>query len=395
MLQTSEKRGNSARPILWLKLSRHVLRDREGRRRWSSDVHAHIHLLAHGTFVKSNILPKNTFSYSFLRILNFSTIDLFGKICYTMFQRLCVIVVSNGVKACLMRRGINEDAPGQGVLTKIKRERVQNVEGKSRNVSSIPSGGRTVCVHPQSSFWTVKNDRIVDEVNHLDSKDFLQKLKDRDSQAWGSVRSLIVEPIFRQHKYAEMAKKKSIEIGDAYGYLCLTMLQGERINRSRNPDKLKSWMQSYVRKFILDFYSEKESRFVSIQEHFGARKSGRDAGGNCVVEDPVARIVDEKAEHQRKNEIAFDEKEIVQAAFTKLWAKNPLKAYVLLFKCKNRMSSEDVKSFCRVSTCQNVDKILERARREMVASLKGKIELSKGRNIKMQVRRSFGGKNGG
>ena len=272
---------------------------------------------------------------------------------------------------------------------------MQKAKRVSANGGQSSCGNRAVRLYPQKAFWTVKNDRIVDEVNHLGPKDFLEGLKARDAQAWESVRALIVEPIFRQHKYAEMAKDKSIDIDDAWGYLCLTMLQGERINQSRNPDNLKSWMQSYVRKFILGFYSEKERRFVSVQQYFGVRKFDRDVGGNCVVEDPVARIVDEKAEHQRKDEIAFDEKEIVQAAFTKLWAKNPLKAYVLLFKCKNRMSSEDVKSFCRVSTCQNVDKILERARREMVALLKGKIELSKGRNIKMQVRRSFGGKNGG
>ena len=96
MLQTSEKRGNSARPILWFKLSRHVLRDREGRRRWSSDAHAQFRRLTHGTVVKSNISPKylkNTFSYEFLRDLKFPAIDLFGKICHTMGQRFCVIVV--------------------------------------------------------------------------------------------------------------------------------------------------------------------------------------------------------------------------------------------------------------------------------------------------------------
>ena len=137
---------------------------------------------------------------------------------------------------------------------------MRNAEGKSRNVSSIPQGGRTDCVRPQKAFWIVKNDRIIDEVNHLGPRDFYNKLVDRDDVAWKSVKALVVDPVFRQQKYAEMAHEKSIDPYDAYGFLCLTMLQGERLKKSRNPDKLKAWMQSYVRKFIRSFFTEKEKR---------------------------------------------------------------------------------------------------------------------------------------
>ena len=40
------------------------------------------------------------------------------------------------------------------------------------SVSSYSKGNRTVVVRPQKAFWTVKNDRIVDEVNHLGPGDF-------------------------------------------------------------------------------------------------------------------------------------------------------------------------------------------------------------------------------
>ena len=92
MLQASKIRGNS----VWPKSARQVSRDREGRRGRSSDAHAQFRRLTHGTAVKSNISPKylkNTFSYEFLRGLKFPAIEFFGKICYTMDQRFCVIVV--------------------------------------------------------------------------------------------------------------------------------------------------------------------------------------------------------------------------------------------------------------------------------------------------------------
>ena len=92
MLQASKIRGNS----VWPKSARQVSRDREGRCRRSSDDHAHINCLAHGKVVKSNIFweyAKNMLSYEFLRVQNFRAIDFFGKICYTMDKRFCVIVV--------------------------------------------------------------------------------------------------------------------------------------------------------------------------------------------------------------------------------------------------------------------------------------------------------------
>lgn len=247
----------------------------------------------------------------------------------------------------------------------------------ARNGSPSSSGNRTVVVRPQQSFWTVKNDRIIDEVNHLGSKDFLEKLKARDSQAWDSVKTLIVEPIFHQQKYAEMAKEKSIDVGDAWGYLCLTMLEGGRINRSRDPDTLKGWMQGYVRKFIREFFSEKEKRFVSAQAHFGRVTQGEDKGGGRIVEDPIAKIPDAVQETRRGETITFDEKSLIQDEFHKLWKKNPQKAYVLMFKMREDLSSKDIQKICKISSSSNVDKILERAKKDMAVALAPKLSMER------------------
>ena len=249
---------------------------------------------------------------------------------------------------------------------------MRNAEGKSRNVSSIPQGGRTDCVHPQKAFWIVKNDRIIDEVNHLGPRDFWEKLKERDPQAWETVRSLIVEPIFRQNKFGEMARKKSIEVGDAHLYLKETMLVGERINRSRNPDKLKSWMQEYVRKYIRSFYTEKELRFVSAQQHFGRAKEGEDWRSGRYIDDPIAGIPDVGQEAKRKDALTFDEKMLIQGKFHKLWKKKPRQAYVLMLKMKERLPTKDIRALCKVSTNQGVDKLFERAKDSMAVALVGK-----------------------
>ena len=254
---------------------------------------------------------------------------------------------------------------------------MRNAEGKSRNVSSIPQGGRTDCVHPQKAFWIVKNDRIIDEVNHLGPRDFWEKLKERDPQAWETVRALIVEPIFRQNKFGEMARKKSIEVGDAHLYLKETMLVGERINRSRNPDKLKSWMQEYVRKYIRSFYTEKELRFVSAQQHFGRAKEGEGKSAGRFIDDPIARIPDEEQERTRREKLTFDEKILIQKEFHKLWKQNPQKAYVLMFKMRESLSSKDIQKICKISTSSNVDKLLERAKKDMAIALAPKLALKK------------------
>ena len=249
---------------------------------------------------------------------------------------------------------------------------MRNAEGKSRNVSSIPQGGRTDCVHPQKAFWIVKNDRIIDEVNHLGPRDFWDSLKAMDAQAWDSVRALIVEPIFRQNKFGEMARKKSIEVGDAHLYLKETMLVGGRINRSRNPDKLKPWMQEYVRKYIRSFYTEKELRFISAQQHFGRVKEGEDKSSGRYIEDPIAKIPDIGQETKRKDSLTFDEKELIQGKFHKLWKKKPKQAYVLMLKIKEGLRTKDIRALCKVSSNQSVDKLFERAKDAMAVALTGK-----------------------
>ena len=254
---------------------------------------------------------------------------------------------------------------------------MRNARSISKNGSPSSSGNRAVSIRTQKAFWTVKNDRIIDEVNQLDSKDFLDKLKARDPQAWDSVKALIVEPVFHQQKYAEMAKEKSIDVGDAYGYLCLTMLQGERINLSRNSDKLKSWMQSYVRKFIREFFTTKAKRMVSAEEHFGRAKQGSCGGGDRIIDDPITNIPDPKSGWGRGDTLTFDEKSLIQDEFHKLWKKNPQKAYVLMFKMREELSSKDIQKICKISSSSNVDKILERAKKDMAVALAPKMAMKR------------------
>lgn len=251
---------------------------------------------------------------------------------------------------------------------------MRNVMGVSKTERSGSEENLTVDVCPTRPYcWMLKDDRIVDEVNHLGPRDFLEKLKARDPQAWASVKTLIVEPIFRHQKYAEMAKEMSIEVGDAYGYLCLTMLQGERLNRSRNPNKLKSWMQSYVRKFIRGFFTPKEKRLVSAEAHFGKVMQKTDRGGEHIVEDPITRISDARQEAKRREALAFDEKVLIQDEFHKLWKKDPQKAYVLMFKMRDGLSSKDIQKICKISSQANVDQLFGRAKKDMSVALAPKL----------------------
>ena len=159
-MQASEIRGNSVRP----KSPRQVSRDREGRRRRSSDDHAHIHCLAHGKVVKSNIFwkyAKSTLSYDFLRVHNFRTIDFFGKICYNTRQK----VLTN---CRFMRRGIGGSAPEQRRSRCKAKEKVKNEEGYARHKSLIPRRGRTVVAYTHAIFHSAFFENFSPKFGHTD-----------------------------------------------------------------------------------------------------------------------------------------------------------------------------------------------------------------------------------
>ena len=57
--------------------------------------------------------------------------------------------------------------------------------------------------------------------------------------------------------------------------------------------------------------------------------------------------------------------EIVQRCFSRLWAENPLRAYVHLLKLRDGMSSAEICSLLNVSSAANVDQMFVRALKDM------------------------------
>ena len=57
--------------------------------------------------------------------------------------------------------------------------------------------------------------------------------------------------------------------------------------------------------------------------------------------------------------------EIVQRCFSRLWAENPLRAYVHLLKLRDGMSSAEIRSLLNVSSTAHVDQLFARALKDM------------------------------
>jgi len=228
--------------------------------------------------------------------------------------------------------------------------------------------------------WVCRNSKFVDNINHLGPIDFISRLRANDEAAWGCIKQYVVLPIFKQKKYGEMAWKKSVPFDDACAYIYEQAMMEDRIDKLREPEKLIAWMQGYVRKFIRSFYSDKEKRLVSIQVAF-AKKFKKGEFGDRTIEDPVADIIDEAAERSRKESLGKDEKDIIQKAFHNLWKRDPLKAYVLMFRMKGILPTKDIQQICKVSSDAYVNKLIERAKDDMSVALTGK------HSVKRVVRR--------
>ena len=179
-------------------------------------------------------------------------------------------------------------------------------------------------------------------MNKMADHELFQLLLSQNAEAWRLVWERVVLAECAVHRNAELVRKWGIQPEEIMSVLYSEMIGLGKLARYRDAGgSLVGWLRKYVRGYI--YRSNPENPHIELSD--------------SVPDTAVASEGD-------VTEIREDW-EIVQRCFSRLWAENPLRAYVHLLKLRDGMSSAEIRSLLNVSSTAHVDQLFARALKDM------------------------------
>ena len=185
------------------------------------------------------------------------------------------------------------------------------------------------------------------------SDEVLEMVKSGSEAGWKYVWENVVLPESRNQRNIDLMRKYGITRGDVMGLLYKEMIGDRKIDRFRNDGgNLWGWMRAFARGYITRA-NPKAHGELSLDE---VRED--EDGGTSAMEIPFEDI------RIRRNEVW----QMTHGCLKSLWNDDPAKAYVLLFKTRHHLSSEEVRQMLDLPSAAAVDQTFSRAVKAMRAA---------------------------
>ena len=179
-------------------------------------------------------------------------------------------------------------------------------------------------------------------MNAMPDHELFQLLLSQDAEAWRFVWEHVVLAECAVHRNAEMMRKWGVAPEELMSVLYAEMIgRGKLTNYRDDGGSVVGWLRKYVRGYI--YRSNPENPHIELSD------SIPDTAVACEGDATETR----------------EDWEIVQRCFSRLWAENPLRAYVHLLKLRDGMSSAEIRSLLNVSSTAHVDQLFARALKDM------------------------------
>lgn len=176
--------------------------------------------------------------------------------------------------------------------------------------------------------------------------EWYELVKEGGDAGWKPVWEKVVVPESKTPKNAEMMRRFSLTDGDLMGMLYEEMIGRRKIDLYRDDGgSLQGWLRKYVRGYILNADPNRHGE-VSLES---ARRDDDGAPAEMSIPVDDARLVRNEAWN------------MAHLCFKDLWNEDPERAYVMLFKARFHLSSEETKELLDVSSAANVDQMFSRA----------------------------------
>ena len=184
--------------------------------------------------------------------------------------------------------------------------------------------------------------QIRESMNEMPDHEMFQLLLGQDAAAWRLVWERAVLAECAVHRNAELVQKWRIQPEELMSVLYSEMIgRGKLANYRDDGGSVVGWLRKYVRGYI--YRSNPQDSRIELSDSI-----------------PDSAVADEGDVSDSR-----EDWEIVQRCFSRLWAENPLRAYVHLLKLRDGMSSADIRSLLNVSSAAHVDQLFSRALKNM------------------------------
>ena len=179
-------------------------------------------------------------------------------------------------------------------------------------------------------------------INTLSDHELFLALKSQNAEAWRYVWEKVVQAECKVRGNAEMIRKWGVTPEEVMSVLYSEMIGHDKISGYRDDGgNLVGWLRKYVRGYI--YRSNPENPHIELSDS----------------------VPDTAVAHEGDVTETREDWEIVQRCFSRLWADNPLRAYVHLLKLRDGMSSAEIRSLLNVSSTAHVDQLFARALKDM------------------------------
>ena len=180
----------------------------------------------------------------------------------------------------------------------------------------------------------------------MTDKEWYERVKSGDDEAWRLVWEKVVEPESVSVRSADLMRRYSLAADDLMGMLYEDLLGRGKIDLYRNDGgSFQGWLRTYVRGYVLgaDPYRHGEISIDAVP-----------VGG----EDETKILDVPKEDYEVIRREAW---QMTLWCFRELWNEDPERCYIHLLKTRFFLSSEEVRDFLDVSSSANVDQIFSRS----------------------------------
>ena len=180
----------------------------------------------------------------------------------------------------------------------------------------------------------------------MTDSEWYESVKSGSDEGWKLVWEKVISVEAKTPKNKEMMTRYSITDGDLMGMLYNEMIGRGKISLYRNDGgSFQGWLRTYVRGFIKNADPNKHGE-ISIES---AHADSED--GDAAMDIPA---------EGRKTDLS-EVWHMTHLCFKDLWNADPERAYVMLFKTRFHLSSDEIRDILDISSSANVDQIFSRS----------------------------------
>ena len=186
-----------------------------------------------------------------------------------------------------------------------------------------------------------KGQILIEKMERIPEQELVELLWSGDNEAWEYLFFRGIIPVLKQPTIAAIMRDRKFQREEILAMIYETLIYKKKLALFEFRCPLYFYVRNYTRGIILNFCKKND----------------------LPLSDPPPDIfIDNKSLSTRNKQAEWN---VGKECFIRLWKSNPRRGYVHMLKICHRMTSREIMSLLNISSESNVDKIFQRALKDM------------------------------